>query len=152
MPCNLKLGDPVRSRIAIEMQRHTDFGLQGCLIISPERGGATGHPSARASPDPSGRASKDKWAKYEPVLMPPVDYTAVARQVKSLIRSKSSTLKTAWLNLTSGPQPLQGTAQHVYKSDLAQPVAYTRGTPKFTLVYMEVDDGTFLDHTEPNSM
>jgi hypothetical protein len=55
MPCNLKLDDPVRNRIAIEMQRHTDFGLQGCLMLSPERGGAIEHPSARASPDPSGR-------------------------------------------------------------------------------------------------
>jgi hypothetical protein len=55
IPFNLKSGDPVRRRIANEMQQHTDFGLHGCIMRSPERGGATGHPSARASPEPSGR-------------------------------------------------------------------------------------------------
>jgi hypothetical protein len=55
IPRILKLGDPVRSRIAIEKQRHTDFGLHGCLMLSPKRGGATGHRSAQASPEPSGR-------------------------------------------------------------------------------------------------
>ncbi len=54
------------------------------------------------------RASKDKWAKYEPVWMPLADYTAVARQVKTLIHSKFSIQKTACLNLTSGPSPPMG--------------------------------------------
>ena len=63
--------------------------------------------------------SKDKWAKYEPVLMPLADSTAVARQVNTLIRSNSSALKTAGLELTSGPQPPQGTGKHVAKPDLA---------------------------------
>jgi hypothetical protein len=57
IPCNLKLGDPIRSRIAIEMQRHTVFGLQGSSMLSAERGGATAawrHPSARPSPGDAG--------------------------------------------------------------------------------------------------
>jgi hypothetical protein len=53
IPCNLKSGDPVRSRIAIEMQWHTVFGLKGCLIFSTELGVATGHPSTRACQDPT---------------------------------------------------------------------------------------------------
>jgi hypothetical protein len=52
--------------------------------------------------------SKIKWAKFEPVLMPLAYYTAVAGQVKTLILSKLSTLKTACLDLTSGPQAPQG--------------------------------------------
>jgi hypothetical protein len=44
-------GDPVRSRIAIEMQLRTVIRLQGCLMLSTERGCAAGHPLARASPD-----------------------------------------------------------------------------------------------------
>ncbi len=43
--------------------------------------------------------SKDKWAKYEPVLMALADSTAVARQVKTPIFSKLSTLETACLAL-----------------------------------------------------
>ncbi len=46
--------------------------------------------------------SKDKWAKYEPVLMSLADSTAVARQVKTLTCSKLSALKTACLALTKG--------------------------------------------------
>jgi hypothetical protein len=38
-----------------KMQWHTGFGLQGSLMFSTERGGATGHSSARASPDHIGR-------------------------------------------------------------------------------------------------
>ena len=75
--------------------------------------------------------SKDKWAKYESVLMPLADSTAVARQVNTLIRSKSSTLKTACLDLTSDPQPPQGTGKHVVKSDLALPAPYKLGTSWF---------------------
>jgi hypothetical protein len=56
------------------------------------------------------------------------DSTAVARQVLTPIRPKSSTRKTAGLDLTSGPLPLQGTVKHVVKSDLAQAVAYRLGT------------------------
>ena len=74
------------------------------------------------------RESKDKWAKYEPVLMPLADSTAVARQVKTLIHSKFSALKTACLDLTSGPQPPQGTGKHVVKSDLALPAPYKLGS------------------------
>ena len=44
--------------------------------------------------------------------------TIVARQPKTLIRSNLSTRKTAWLDLTSGPQPLQGTGKYGVKSDL----------------------------------
>jgi hypothetical protein len=68
------LSNPVRSRIAIEMQRHTDFGLQGCLSLfnaqprtwrrSPERGVATGHPSARAITDPSGHTSQAAKSRH----------------------------------------------------------------------------------------
>jgi len=72
--------------------------------------------------------SKDQWAKYEPVLMPLADSTAAARQVKTLIQSKLSALKTAGLDLTSGPQPPQGTGKHVVKSDLALPAPYKLGT------------------------
>ncbi len=79
------------------------------------------------------RASKDEWAKYEPVQMPLAGCTTVAIRVKTLICSKLSTLKTACLNLTSGPQPPQMTGIHVVKSDLAQPVA----TSKFTYLHME---------------
>jgi hypothetical protein len=56
-------------------------------------------------------------AKYEPVLMPLealVDYTAVARQVQTLIHSKLSTLKTVCLDLASEPQPPQRTGQHQF--------------------------------------
>jgi hypothetical protein len=56
------------------------------------------------------------------------DSTAVARQVPTPIRPKSSTRKTVYLDLTSGPQPLKATGKHVVKSDLAQPVPYTLGT------------------------
>jgi hypothetical protein len=56
------------------------------------------------------------------------DSTAVARQVLTPIRPKSSTRKTACLDLTGGTQPLQGTGKHVVKSDQAQPVAYRLGT------------------------
>ena len=72
--------------------------------------------------------SKDKWAKYEPVLMALADSTAVARQVKTPIFSKLSTLKTACLALTSGPQPPHGTGKHVAKPDLALPAPYKLGT------------------------
>ena len=41
---------------------------------------------------------------------------------------KVRTRQTDCLDLTSGPQPLQGTGKHVVKSDLAQPVPYTQGT------------------------
>ena len=71
------------------------------------------------------RAQKDTWAKFEPALTLLADSTAVARQVQTPIRSKSSTRETAGLDLTSGPQPLQGTGKHVVKSDLAQPVVFT---------------------------
>jgi hypothetical protein len=54
------------------------------------------------------RASKDKWAKYEPVQMPLTGCTAVERRIKTLICSKLITLNTACLNLTSGPQPPPG--------------------------------------------
>ena len=42
-------GAPARSRIALEMQRHTEFGLQGCLLCQciTQRVGATGQPSRR---------------------------------------------------------------------------------------------------------
>jgi hypothetical protein len=80
------------------------------------------------------RAWKNKWAKFEPVRMVLTASTAVARQ---LIRSKSSIRKTACLDLTSGPQPPQGTGKHMVRSDLAQPVPYTLGTSKFTSVHME---------------
>ena len=75
--------------------------------------------------------SKDKWAKYEPVLITLADSTAVARQVKTPIFWKLSTLKTACLALTSGPQPPQGTGKHVAKPDLAQPAPYKLGTAYF---------------------
>ena len=73
-------------------------------------------------------AAEDPWAEFEPVRMLLDPSTIVARQPKTPIRSKSSTRKTACLDLTSGPRPLQGTGKHVAKSDLAQPDAYTRGT------------------------
>ena len=76
--------------------------------------------------------SKDKWAEYEPVLMPLADSTAVTRQVKIPICSKMSTRKTACLDLTRGPQPPQGTSNHVVKSDLALPAPYRLDTSKFT--------------------
>jgi hypothetical protein len=41
------------------------------------------------------RASKDEWAKYEPVQMPLAGCTTVAIRVETLICSKLSTLKTA---------------------------------------------------------
>jgi hypothetical protein len=41
--------------------------------------------------------SKDKWAKYEPVLMALADSTAVTRQVKTPILSELITLKTCLL-------------------------------------------------------
>ena len=54
--------------------------------------------------------------------------TAVARQVKTSIFSKLSTLKTACLALISGPQLPQGTGKHVVKPDLALPAPYKLGT------------------------
>ena len=48
MPANLKPCEPPCSRIAIGKQRHTDFGLPGCLISITARGAPTGHPSALA--------------------------------------------------------------------------------------------------------
>ena len=68
------------------------------------------------------RAWKDKSAKFEPFLMILADSTAVAKHAITPIPSKSSTQKTACLELKSGPQPLQGIGKHVVKSDLAQPV------------------------------
>ena len=69
------------------------------------------------------RAWKDKSAKFKPFLMILADSTAVAKFARTLIPSKSSTQKTACLDLKSGPQPLQGIiGKHVVKSDLAQPV------------------------------
>jgi hypothetical protein len=68
------------------------------------------------------RACKYKSAKFEPFLMILADSTAVAKFARTLIPSKSSTQKTACLDLKSGPQPLQGIGKHVVKSDLAQPV------------------------------
>ena len=49
MKCCLRAGAPARSRIAHEMQRHTEFGLQGCLLCQciTQRVGATGQPSRR---------------------------------------------------------------------------------------------------------
>ena len=70
----------------------------------------------------------DTWADYEPVPTPLADSTAVARLVKPPIRSKMSTLKTACLDLTTGPQPPQGTGKHVVKSDLALPAPYKLGS------------------------
>jgi hypothetical protein len=67
-------------------------------------------------------AWKGGCAKFEPVLMIPADFMAVARQAKKPIRSKSSTLETAGLDLTSGPQPLREsweTGKYVVKSFLA---------------------------------
>ncbi len=64
-------------------------------------------------------AWKGGWAKFEPVLMILADSTAVARQANKPICSKSSTLETAGLALTSGPQPLKETGNHVVKSFLA---------------------------------
>jgi hypothetical protein len=69
--------------------------------------------------------------------MPLAGCTTVAIRVKTLICSKLSTLKTACLNLTSGPQPPQVTGIHVVKSDLSQPVANTLGTSKFTYLHMK---------------
>ena len=40
--------NPSCSKIAIGMQQHTCFGLQGCLMFITARGVPTGHPSARA--------------------------------------------------------------------------------------------------------
>ena len=74
------------------------------------------------------RESKDRWAKYGPALMPLADSTAVTKQVNTSIGSKLSTLKTACLDLTSGPQPPQGTGKHVVKSDLALPAPYKLGS------------------------
>jgi hypothetical protein len=54
-------------------------------------------------------AWKDESAKFELVRILLADSTAVARQ---LIHSKLSSRKTACLDLTSGPQPLQGTGKH----------------------------------------
>ena len=48
IPANLKPSEPRCRRIAIGMQRHTDFGLPGCLISITARGAPTGHPSALA--------------------------------------------------------------------------------------------------------
>ena len=48
MPANLKPCEPPCSRIAIGMQRHTDFGLPVCLISITARGAPTGHLSALA--------------------------------------------------------------------------------------------------------
>ena len=83
------------------------------------------------------RASKDEWAKYEPVQMPLAGCTTVAIRVKTLICSKLSSPKTSGLNLKSGHKPPQVTGIHVVKSDLAQPVANTLGTSKFTYLHME---------------
>ncbi len=58
------------------------------------------------------RCQKDQ-PKCEPARMLLTDSTAVARQVSTPIRPKSSTRKTACLDLTSGPQPLQGTGKHM---------------------------------------
>ena len=69
--------------------------------------------------------------------MPLAGCTTVAIRVETLICSKLSTLKTACLNLTSRVQPPQGTGIHVVKSDLAQPVANTLGTSKFTYLHMK---------------
>jgi hypothetical protein len=48
MPAHLKLCDPSYSISAIGMQRHTGFGLQGCLMFITARAILTGHLSARA--------------------------------------------------------------------------------------------------------
>jgi hypothetical protein len=48
IPANLKPSEPRCRRIAIGMQRHTDFGLPGSLISITARGAPTGHPSALA--------------------------------------------------------------------------------------------------------
>jgi hypothetical protein len=74
------------------------------------------------------RCWMDQQSKFEPARMLLTDSTAVARQVLTPIRPKSSTRKTACLDLTSGPHPLQGTGKYVVKSDPAQPVAYRLGT------------------------
>ena len=50
MPANLKPSEPRCRRIAIGMQRHTDFGLPGCLISITARGTPTGHLPVRAGP------------------------------------------------------------------------------------------------------
>jgi hypothetical protein len=58
------------SRIALEMQQHKGFGLQGCLMfsLSPECGGATEDrsKSAWASQDPSGRRWQSRAARLAP--------------------------------------------------------------------------------------
>jgi hypothetical protein len=45
---------PALGRNALEMLRHTGFGLQGCLLFFTECGGAIGHPGLgvrRTGPD-----------------------------------------------------------------------------------------------------
>ena len=73
-------------------------------------------------------AWKGDWAKFGHVWMILAGSSAVARQAKTPIFSKSGARKSACLDLTSGPHHLQRTGKHVVKSDLAQPVPYTRGT------------------------
>jgi hypothetical protein len=49
------MGGPARSRIALEMQRHTGFGLQGCLLYTMRRchwASRTRSPSDRARHGP----------------------------------------------------------------------------------------------------
>ena len=48
LPAHLKPCKQSCSKIATGMQRHTDFGLPGCLISITARGAPTGHPSALA--------------------------------------------------------------------------------------------------------
>ncbi len=50
----LKSAAPDHSRNALEMLRHTGFGLQGCLLFCTQRGGVIGHPGLgvrRTGPD-----------------------------------------------------------------------------------------------------
>jgi hypothetical protein len=77
------------------------------------------------------------------------DSTAVARQVTTLIRPKSSTRKTAGLDLASGPQHLQGTVEHVVKSNLAQAVAYRLGTSLSHGIFLHVNSVFWFAHGSP---
>jgi hypothetical protein len=50
MSAHLKSCGPSSSRISIWIQRHTDFGLPGSLLVITARGVPTGHPSGGARP------------------------------------------------------------------------------------------------------
>jgi hypothetical protein len=57
---------------ALEMLRHTGFGLQGCLLFSTQRGGAIGHPGLRVGVHRTG-PDTDKARQPASGLLPTYD-------------------------------------------------------------------------------